>query len=473
MFVSVLCATFNRQHLIPYIIHQFNVQTFPKDKMELIIYDDSDHPCYFESKDKRIKYIYDFQKQTIGFKRNFLNKQARGDIIVWQDDDDYYFPDRIQKTVDALSLNNVSLIGVKNTTVYDVVSRICVEVKHSIPHYTQNNIMAYKKDYLNKHSYLDSDQRNEERYFTSDFTEPLYAFNGKELCIHIAHPSNTASKAKCLKTQNKIKCNIQNVIKDEFALKVIKELAGKHQFTFHWINLQKDSERRKFMEYQFDFFQMKNKRFEALQPGDIQYKALPDIIRKTRPEEFACMASHLKLIRDILRNGDDEIIIILEDDIQLKPQVSNLPAIISNAPSDWEILQLHHVCFKDTRWPNKQWIRWERSRFCTTFYVMKRQCAKNLISKYVTELGNGDITFNFQKCNEAVQADNFIFQRSKTYTLLNTIATTNMKFNTNIQLANWGRKKMLIQQAEEKNDRLIKQAERRIELQMNQLKNKT
>jgi GR25 family glycosyltransferase involved in LPS biosynthesis len=472
-FVSVLCATFNRQHLIPYIIHQFNVQTYPKLKMELIIYDDSDYQCYYQSNDKRITYIYDNQKQNIGFKRNFLNAQAKGDIIIWQDDDDYYFQDRIQKSVDAFTNNNASLIGVKSTKLYDAISQTSVEVKHSTPNYTQNNIMAYKKDFLETHSYLNSDKCNEERHFTSNYSEPLYAFDGKELCIHIAHRSNTAAKAKALKKYTAQKFDIGNVIKDEYALKIIKSLSSKHKFTFHWINLKKDTERRGFMESQFDFFQMENVRFEALKPDEIKYNAPKIVLNKTRPEEFACMCSHLKLLRDILKNSNDEIFFILEDDIQLKTQITNLRAIIDNAPSDWDILQLHHVCFRDTNIPKKNWMRWDRTRFCTTFYAIKRDCAQRLISKYMTE-STDDATFNFMRCNENVQADKYIFLQSKTYTLMKPIATTNLKFDTNIQLtSSWQQKKTMIQQAEEKKERLIQQAERNEELKMNLLKNKT
>ena len=470
VFVSVLCATYNRQHLIPYIIHQYNTQTYPKQNRELIIYDDSDLPCHFESNDKQIRYIYDNERQHIGFKRNFLNKQAKGDIIIWQDDDDYYFTDRIQKTVDALVNNKMSLIGVKNTIMYDTISRRCFEIKHP-QNYTQNNIMAYTKEYLRSHSYEDSDKRNEERHFTSGFSEPLYAFNGKELCIHIAHKSNTASKNKCFRTQSRIKFDVDKIIQDKYAIQIIKQLPMKYKCTFHWINLKKDNDRRKFMQSQFDSLALENSRFEAVTPDDIKYSARPDILNKTRPEEFACMCSHLLLLRSILKNYTDEHIVILEDDIHLKKEANNIRAIIANAPNDWDILQLHHVSFKN-HLSTRPWAKWDRSKYCTTFYVITRTCADRLVSNFISEPSNGNgISFNFDTCTEAVQADNLIFKKSKTYTLTKPIATTNMSFDTNIQLNNWEKKKLMIHKAEQQQTRSIKQDERREELRLNQFKN--
>jgi glycosyltransferase involved in cell wall biosynthesis len=96
-YVSVLCATYNRQQLIPLVIHQFNNQDYPNDRMELIIIDDSDYECFFESNQENIKYTYLKSKVPIGKKRNMLNDMASGEYIVWFDDDDFYTRNRITK----------------------------------------------------------------------------------------------------------------------------------------------------------------------------------------------------------------------------------------------------------------------------------------------------------------------------------------------------------------------------------------
>ena len=39
-FVSVVTPTYNRKRFIPFLIQCYNSQSYPKDKMEWIIYDD-------------------------------------------------------------------------------------------------------------------------------------------------------------------------------------------------------------------------------------------------------------------------------------------------------------------------------------------------------------------------------------------------------------------------------------------------
>ena len=155
--VSVLCVTFNRQHLIPFIIYQFKKQSYPNDLMELIIYDDSKEQIFPNIHDNNIKYIYDNEKKTLGAKRNKLNSMAKGDIIVWFDDDDYYFPNRIKDTVYLLSNSDNLLTGCVYTLIYDSFkTKKIFKINHK-HNYTQNNILAYKKEYLQSHSYNDND----------------------------------------------------------------------------------------------------------------------------------------------------------------------------------------------------------------------------------------------------------------------------------------------------------------------------
>ena len=45
------------------------------------------------------------EKMTLGAKRNYMHRFARGDIIVYMDDDDYYPPTRISHAVETLKNN--------------------------------------------------------------------------------------------------------------------------------------------------------------------------------------------------------------------------------------------------------------------------------------------------------------------------------------------------------------------------------
>lgn len=222
--VSVLCVTFNRQHLIPFIIYQFKKQSYPNHLMELIIYDDSEKEIFPNINDENIKYIYSNEKKTLGAKRNILNSFAKGDIIVWFDDDDYYFPDRIKETVSVLNNSEQQLTGCSYTLLYDSFkSKRIYKVNHK-QNYTQNNILAYKKEYLQSHAYNADDNYDEEKYFTNDFSENAIMMEGKRLCLHIAHKYNTVSKNRVLVKKNLTKFIFKNIVDDTYVLETITNM---------------------------------------------------------------------------------------------------------------------------------------------------------------------------------------------------------------------------------------------------------
>jgi len=457
MKVSVLCATYNRQQLIPLVIHQFNHQDYPKDQMELIILDDSDHPCFFESQTQsNIKYVYMKEKVAIGKKRNLLNDMATGDYIVWFDDDDFYTRDRITKSIYALSNNpKFKIIGVKNMVLYDSLrSKLSVNIVFKQAGYTQNNIMVYHRDYLQTHRYEDENIYDEERFFTNGFTEPCYQFVGSELCIHIAHSKNTISKDKFLTNKNRIDYfKAELFMNDTFFRDYInKHLNTETVNTFHWINMEKDDGRREFMIEQFDKHKLKHERFEAVSPSNIGKSYSMNynntLVKNTTINEVCCFASHLKVMNKALTadpEGADAYITILEDDIMFKDNIINLNNMIINAPADWEILQFHHIRLGDKYDYSKSlWIPWMRRHFCTTFYVIRKHCAESLVKQYMCFDDEGGISYDFSSCRDIIQADYYIFKDFKTYTLTRQVSESNLEFESNIQSKDWYIKKKFI-----------------------------
>ena len=74
MFVSVICPSYKRHRFIPFLIEQFNNQTYPKDKLELIIFDDTPIAYPFDIEDDRVRYIHDNSKHYMLWeKRNKLS----------------------------------------------------------------------------------------------------------------------------------------------------------------------------------------------------------------------------------------------------------------------------------------------------------------------------------------------------------------------------------------------------------------
>ena len=171
-FVSVICPTYNRRKFLPNLIRQFKYQTYEQQYMELIILDDS--PVSNEDiipKESNIKYTYLPEKLMLGKKRNHLNSLATGDIIVCFDDDDYYAPERVQHAVHKLEGSNALIAGSSVIHIYYKKINKILEFGPYAPYHGTNGTMAYRKEYLLNHGYLDDKEKAEEAHFTNNFAE--------------------------------------------------------------------------------------------------------------------------------------------------------------------------------------------------------------------------------------------------------------------------------------------------------------
>ncbi|MHA1380619.1 MAG: glycosyltransferase family 2 protein [Candidatus Helarchaeota archaeon] len=101
--VSVIIPTYNRAHLLPRAIKSVLNQTF-KD-FELIIIDDGsideteEVVKKFQKEDERIKYIKHNTNMGGGAARNTGIKVSRGEYIAFQDSDDEWLPEKLEKQI--------------------------------------------------------------------------------------------------------------------------------------------------------------------------------------------------------------------------------------------------------------------------------------------------------------------------------------------------------------------------------------
>jgi glycosyltransferase involved in cell wall biosynthesis len=113
VLVSWVCPTRNRYKFLPGLIDCFLSQQYDGD-MELVILDDSDTPSWIEGSwesRRNVKYSWQPQGLSTGLKRNAANTNAKGDIIIHADDDDWSHPDRTASQVSFLQESGKLLTG--------------------------------------------------------------------------------------------------------------------------------------------------------------------------------------------------------------------------------------------------------------------------------------------------------------------------------------------------------------------------
>jgi len=195
-FVSVICPTYNRRKFLPNLIQQFNYQTYPQECMELVIVDDSPETSEdIIPKQSNIFYHYLPEKMQLGKKRNYLNSLAKGEIIVCFDDDDFYSPDRVSHAVTKLTgVKGILIAGSSVIHIYYKKLDKILEFGPYGPYHGTNGTMAYKREYLETHSYLDDKDKAEEAHFTNNFSEPMVQLDPHKVMLCIAHGNNTVDK---------------------------------------------------------------------------------------------------------------------------------------------------------------------------------------------------------------------------------------------------------------------------------------
>ena len=120
--ISILMPIYNRSKFKHLIISNLLKQDYPKDKLEIVIDDDSDKDPLF----KNMQEINDFQKVinpiklnyirnkvwcSIGDKRNRLVKNAKYKICANMDSDDLYLSDYLRHSIEVMKKGKLGLVG--------------------------------------------------------------------------------------------------------------------------------------------------------------------------------------------------------------------------------------------------------------------------------------------------------------------------------------------------------------------------
>jgi glycosyltransferase involved in cell wall biosynthesis len=221
-FVSVITPTYNRRKFIPQLIQMYKAQKYPLHRMEWIILDDGSDPIGDLLTDTHIPnltYLYDPEKKTIGAKRNRLNRESCGDIIIAMDDDDYYPPERVPTVVLAFKRNpTVQLAGASEIYMYYSDIEVIYKLGPYNTKHATNGTMAWRRSYANSHIYDENVTHAEERSFLDDYVHPMIQLDPFKVMLVMSHSENTFDKKKMRDIVspfvNKTSMKLKDFIKD-------------------------------------------------------------------------------------------------------------------------------------------------------------------------------------------------------------------------------------------------------------------
>lgn len=199
-FVSVCTPTFNRRPFIKSAIECFNHQTWPKSRMEWIVVDDGTDSVadLFEGVD-RVRYIREETKMPLGKKRNLMHTHAKGEYIVYMDDDDYYPPERVEHAVRTL-MNNPTAMCAGSSEIYIWFKHIYQMWQFGPygPNHATAGTFAFRSELLKSSRYEDDAALAEEKAFLKDYTVPFVQLDPLKTILVFSHEHNTFDKRKLL-----------------------------------------------------------------------------------------------------------------------------------------------------------------------------------------------------------------------------------------------------------------------------------
>lgn len=200
--VSIVTVTRNRRKFIPLLVDNYTNFDYPRELLEWIIIDDGTEPIKdLLPKDPMVKYIHLTPESDtalpIGYKRNYGNECAQGEIIVHLDDDDAYFSYSVSSRVKAMITNGSECIGVTVMPCIDIQRKLgfTVGTEYSV---LSEASMAYTKNFWMERKFNESVRTGESILFLVDRETRVVQIPYFFVMIALNHTSNITGNLRVI-----------------------------------------------------------------------------------------------------------------------------------------------------------------------------------------------------------------------------------------------------------------------------------
>ena len=214
--VSIVTLLTDRREFIPLLKACVDLQDYDKSKIEWVIVDDSgidSNLAKSDFEDCSIKpfYVSLSHKLSLGRKRNISCQLSSGEFIIFFDDDDIHYPNRISSNVYALTRRgNRNIAGASVQDLLDVSSNKIYRHGPYGPNHATAGTFFFRRELLKVTSFRDSDKAGEESFFLKKYTIPMHQLRPENATILLAHKNNTINKERFFKKE-KFRCYLNDI----------------------------------------------------------------------------------------------------------------------------------------------------------------------------------------------------------------------------------------------------------------------
>lgn len=196
MKVSVLTPTSNRADWFELAVECMRRQIYTKS-IEWVIVEDGEQDVRIHLTDLpphiEVVYVRLDERLPIGHKRNICIEKATGDIMIFWDDDDIYFPTYIAHSVHALTSQN--WYGVVGSPILFVFSCLHQKIylKGKFGNHSPCGVLGFTRKALIQYDmrFRNRDKHAEEVHFLKNFRIPIYPLNPRMTIVAMQHGMNT------------------------------------------------------------------------------------------------------------------------------------------------------------------------------------------------------------------------------------------------------------------------------------------
>jgi hypothetical protein len=198
--VSILCITKDRRVFMPLLKYSYMIQSYPEDKLELVIVDDGEDSI----EDTligvpNVKYVRCDTGLTISQKRNLAVQNAMYDILVMMDDDDVYPNNSVlQRTAMMLMEPKKDCSFCTTIPCYDITKFA------SFMNVPPNNLtmservseatLVFTRKFWEERHFDDSVHIGEGNAFIRGREQMCREISPQEVIVSLIHPKNTSSR---------------------------------------------------------------------------------------------------------------------------------------------------------------------------------------------------------------------------------------------------------------------------------------
>ena len=194
-FVSCIMPTSDRHRLVLQAITYFGDQDYPNK--ELLVLDDGEAPlAEFARGDERVRYLRLDQKSPLGGKRNLACQEARGDIIVHWDDDDWMASWRLSYQVRALIENNAAVCGLDKLYFYEPERDLAWQYVYPerSRFWVAGATLCYLKSFWRQNPFPNINVGEDTRFVWGGDAGKMMALHDSNFYVAMIHSGNTSRK---------------------------------------------------------------------------------------------------------------------------------------------------------------------------------------------------------------------------------------------------------------------------------------